>query len=67
MYSKKFQPSKIIKNTKTIASKPKNIEEGEDNIRGTISVLRKKDKKFPAEKEILEHKKDEIDFLKDNA
>lgn len=32
-----------------------------------MSVLRKKDKKYPAEKEILEHKKDEIDFLKDNA
>lgn len=32
-----------------------------------MSVIRKKNKSFPVQKEILERKKDEIDFLKDNA
>jgi hypothetical protein len=32
-----------------------------------MSILRKKDKQFPVEKDILERKKDEIDFLRDNA
>ena len=32
-----------------------------------MSVIRKKNQSFPMEKEILERKKDEIDFLRDNA
>lgn len=32
-----------------------------------MSVIRKKNKTFPVEKEILQRKKDEIDFLRDNA
>lgn len=32
-----------------------------------MSVIRKKNQTFPAEKEVLERKKDEIDFLRDNA
>jgi hypothetical protein len=70
LYSKKFQPSKIIKKIitkeKPLGGANKLIEE-EDNIRGSMSVMRKKDKTFPAEKEILERKKDEIDFLRDNS
>jgi hypothetical protein len=51
LYSKKFQPSKIIKKeTKKVPEKK--IDE-EDNIRGTMSIIRKKDKQYPAEKEIL--------------
>ena len=67
LYSKKFQPSKIIKTT--FANKKNNARGGddEDNIRGTVSIIRKKDKEFPQEKEILERKKDEIDFLRDTA
>ena len=30
-------------------------------------MMRKKDKNFPEEKEVLERKKDEIDFLRDNS
>ena len=67
LYSKKFQPSKIIKTT--FANKINNARGGddEDNIRGTVSIIRKKDKEFPQEKEILERKKDEIDFLRETA
>lgn len=32
-----------------------------------MSIIRKKDKEYPIENEILERKKDEIDFLRDNA
>lgn len=32
-----------------------------------MSIIRKKDKEYPVENEILERKKDQIDFLKDNA
>lgn len=51
LYSKKFQPSKIIKGKNTARfSKVGNNGEGEDNIRSTVSVIRKKNKKFPEEK-----------------
>ncbi len=52
LYSKKFQPSKIIKKSMINKLPNKKIEE-EDNIRGTVSIIRKKDKEFPQEKEIL--------------
>lgn len=32
-----------------------------------MSIIRKKDKEYPVENEILERKKDQIDFLRDNA
>jgi serine/threonine protein kinase len=67
LYSKKFQPSKIIKKSFINKLPSKKSDEEEDNIRGTMSVIRKKDKEFPEEKDILERKKDEIDFLRDNA
>lgn len=67
LYSKKFQPSKIIKKSFINKLGSKKSEDEEDNIRATISVIRKKDKEFPQEKAILEDKKDEIDFLRDNA
>lgn len=57
LYGKKFQPSKIIKKS-TINKLPNKKTEEEDNIRGTVSIIRKKDKEFPQEKEILERKKD---------
>lgn len=57
LYSKKFQPSKIIKKEAGKKVPEKKIDE-EDNIRGTMSIIRKKDKQYPNEKEILERKKD---------
>jgi serine/threonine protein kinase len=42
LYSKRFQPSKIIKN---LQNKARNRNgDDEDNIRGTVSIIRKKDK-----------------------
>jgi serine/threonine protein kinase len=52
LYSKKFQPSKIIKGGVGKKVPEKKIDE-EDNIRGTMSIIRKKDKQYPMEKEIL--------------
>lgn len=47
LYSKKFEPSKIIKTVKkNEMPKIAKISE-EDNIRGTMSVIRKKDKSYP--------------------
>lgn len=51
LYSKKFkqQPSKIMKKADKkmpVENNNKLIEE-EDNIRGTMSVIRKKDKEYP--------------------
>lgn len=43
LYSKRFQPSKIIKKS-TINKLPNKKTEDEDNIRGTVSIIRKKDK-----------------------
>ena len=53
LYSKKFQPSKIIKKSFINLLLGKKNDEDEDNIRGTMSVIRKKDKEFPEEKDIL--------------
>lgn len=53
LYSKKFQPSKIIKKDFVNKLTNKKSENDEDNIRGTVSIIRKKDKEFPQEKEIL--------------
>lgn len=67
LYSQKYQPSAIIKKSmKATIPIQKPVAE-EDNIRTTMSVIRKKNKSFPVEKEILERKKDEMDFLKDNV
>ena len=65
LYGKKFQPSKIVKTSaaKKFGVGDKKASE-EDNIRQTMSIIRKKNQNFPEEKEILERKKDEIDFLK---
>lgn len=41
--------------------------EEEDNVRITYSMIKPKDKKFPKEKSTLERKKDQIDFLMENA
>jgi len=68
LYSKKFQPSKIIKGKNTSRfSNPGKQGDGEDNIRSTVSVIRKKNKNFPEEKDLLEKRKDEVDFLRDNS
>jgi hypothetical protein len=67
LYSKKFQPSKIIKKSFINKLPSKKSEDEEDNIRGTMSIIRKKDKDFPEEKATLELKKDEIDFLRENS
>jgi hypothetical protein len=67
LYSKKFQPSKIVKKSFINKFTSKKSDEKEDNIRGTMSVTRKKDIEFSEEKEILERKKNEIDFLRENA
>lgn len=67
LYSKKFQPSKIIRSNFANNPNSRKSHDDEDNIRGTVSIIRKKDKEFPQEKEILERKKDEIDFLRENA
>ena len=53
LYSKKFQPSKIIKKDFINKLTSKKSDDDEDNIRGTVSIIRKKDKEFPQEKEIL--------------
>lgn len=60
LYSKKFQPSqsKIMKKDFVNRLPSKKSDDDEDNIRGTVSIIRKKDKEFPQEKEILERKKD---------
>jgi serine/threonine protein kinase len=44
LYGKKFQPSKIIKKSFINKLPNKKIEEDEDNIRTTMSVIRKRDK-----------------------
>ena len=67
LYSKRFQPSKIIKASKKIDNYKATPKPEEDNIRGTVSVIKRKDKNYPQEKELLEKRKDEIDFLRDNA
>jgi hypothetical protein len=67
LYSSKFQPSKIVLKEGKKKQQTTNLVDEEENIRTTMSVIRKKNQSFPAEKEILERKKDEIDFLKDNA
>ncbi len=41
--------------------------EEEDNARISYSIIKPKDKKFPKEKSTLQNKKDQIDFLRENA
>jgi hypothetical protein len=53
LYGKKFQPSKIVKKSFINKLASKKSDEDEDNIRGTMSVIRKKDKEFPEEKDII--------------
>ena len=66
LYGKKFQ-SKIVKKPAQKKFGDKKKEEEEDDIRTPSCMVRKKVKNFPEEKEALERKKDEIDFLRDNA
>lgn len=67
LYSKKFQPSKIMKASKKVEAYKAPKKDEDSDIRGTVSVIRKKDKNYPEEKELLERRKDEIDFLRDNS
>ena len=58
LYSKKFQPSKIIKASKKVEAYKAPKKEEDIDIRGTVSVIRRKDKNYPEEKELLERRKD---------
>ena len=58
LYSKKFQPSKIIKASKKVEAYKSPKKEEDIDIRGTVSVIRRKDKNYPEEKELLERRKD---------
>lgn len=50
LYSKKFQPSKIIKASASKKFGDKKAGNEEDNIRQTMSIIRPKNKHFPEEK-----------------
>ena len=65
LYANKFK-SKIVQQSGKKELTIPHVSD-EDNIRASVSRIAKVDKKFPKEKEILERKKDEIDFLKENA
>lgn len=66
LYRNKFQ-SKIVKPGNKKPKEKKAEGDREDNIIETKSVIRKKGKSYPEEKEALERKKDEVDFLRDNS
>jgi serine/threonine protein kinase len=67
LYGKKFQPSKIIKTSATKKYGEKKPANEDDDVRQSMMIFKKKNQNFPEEKEIIERKKDEIDFLKENS
>lgn len=58
LYSKPFQPSKIIKKDSLKSSNLKTVDEEENAPPPPSKIYKQKNKTFPVEKEVLEKKKD---------